>query len=198
MPAPTPVVYYYCRIRVVLQSCPLVQYLFHSEREEKLYQVCFFCFFGGGGLACVLTGLYGTRSLSAAVHLLWWWGSWQTLFQTEAHTLAVWRHFTCLRACRLRPPGAIWAHSTQLWRLCSVKHQSRIPVLMSTGSLPCLSRLFSKVSQYSSYALGIKSVYYLGTVWAGHVRTMKSAYKRCAAVSIYLSYTQVIGLSYVF
>lgn len=59
MPAPTQVVYYYCRIRVVLQSCPLVQYLFHSEREEKLHQVFFF---GGGGGVCVLTGLYGKAS----------------------------------------------------------------------------------------------------------------------------------------
>lgn len=42
--------------------------------------------------------------LSAAVRLLWWWGSWQALFQTEAHTPAMWRHFTCLWARRFRPP----------------------------------------------------------------------------------------------
>lgn len=47
--------------------------------------------------------LYRTRSHSAAVCMLWWWGSWQALFQTEAHTLAMWRHFTCLWAHRLRP-----------------------------------------------------------------------------------------------
>lgn len=170
MPAPTQVVYYFCRIRVVLQSCPLVQYLFHSEREEKLHQVFFF------GPACVLTGLYGTRSLSAAVHLLWWWGSWQTLFQTEAHTLAVWRHFACLRACRLRPPGAIWAHSTQLWRLCSVKHQSGIPVLMSTGSLPCLSRLFSKVSQYSVHMLRALRAC---TIWVLFEQVMWGPWNQC-------------------
>lgn len=47
--------------------------------------------------------LYNTCSHSTAVCILWWWGSWQALFQTEAHTLAMWRHFTCLWAHRLRP-----------------------------------------------------------------------------------------------
>lgn len=35
--------------------------------------------------------------------MLWWWDSWQALFQTEAHTQAMWRHFTCLWAHKLRP-----------------------------------------------------------------------------------------------